>query len=135
MRGSTAPAAPRINEVSLLMRAAESLLNAATDEASVLGQATEMLGEQFGYAIRYLLLYDRERDELYTGAAAGEGAEDAAVRSYRMSTARGLTGAAARMRAILNVGDASADPRYIALTPPFRSVISFPLTPPAHPLA
>ena len=59
----------RTNELSLLMRAAETLLNAATDEASVLTEATELLGEQFGYAMRYLLLYDASRDELYAGAA------------------------------------------------------------------
>ena len=127
MAVSTPPTPPRINELSLLMHAAETLLNAATDEASVLEQATEMLGEQFGYAIRYLLLYDRERDELYTSAAAGEGADDVAVRSYRMSAARGLTGAAARTRAVLNVGDVSADPRYIAVTSTCRSEICVPL--------
>jgi len=67
---------PRANELSILMRAAETLLNAATDEGSVLTQATELLGEQFGYAMRYLLLHDPERDELYAAAAAGEGSDD-----------------------------------------------------------
>jgi diguanylate cyclase (GGDEF)-like protein len=121
------PMPPRINELSLLMRAAETLLNAATDEASVLEQTTELLGEQFGYSMRYLLLYDAERDELYAAAAAGEGSEDPAVRSYRMSTARGLTGTAARTRTIVNVGDVSTDPRYVAVATSCRSEIVVPL--------
>src|SRR4030088_822935 len=112
---------PRANELSLLMRAAETLLNAATDEASVLSQATELLGEQFGYAMRYLLLHDPERDELYAAAAAGEGSNDPAARSYRMSPARGLTGVAARTRAVVNVGDVASDPRYISVAPTCRS--------------
>src|SRR5438045_204163 len=86
---------PRANELSVLMRAADALLNAATDEASVLSHAVELLGEQFGYSMRYLLLYDAERDELYTGMAAGEGSMEAAVMNYRMSTELGLTGACA----------------------------------------
>ena len=115
------------NELSLLMRAAETLLNAATDEAEVLRQATELLGGQFGYAMRYVLLFDRDRDELHIAAAAGEGSDDPAVRSYRMSTARGLTGAAARARAIVNVGDVSADSRYIDVAAPCRSELCVPL--------
>ena len=111
----------RANELSLLMRAAETLLNAATDEASVLTEATELLGDQFGYAMRYLLMYDASRDELYAGAAAGEGSDDPSVRAYRMPTTRGLTGLAARTRAIVNVGDVSADPRYISVAPSCRS--------------
>jgi diguanylate cyclase (GGDEF)-like protein len=118
---------PRVNELSLLMRAAETLLNAATDEASVLSQVTELLGEQFGYSTRYLLLYDRERDELYAAAAAGEGSDDPAVRSYRMSTGHGLTGIAARTRTIVNVGDVAADPRYISVAQQCRSEICVPL--------
>lgn len=118
---------PRVNELSLLMRAAEVLLNAATDEASVLAQATELLGEQFGYTMRYLLLHDPERDELYAAAAAGEGSDAPGVRSYRMPTARGLTGVAARTRAIVNVGDVSADSRYIPVAPACNSEICVPL--------
>ncbi|MHB8631091.1 MAG: diguanylate cyclase [Candidatus Limnocylindria bacterium] len=118
---------PRANELSLLMHAAETLLNAASDEASVLAQATELLGEQFGYAMRYLLLHDAERDELSVAAVAGEGSDEPAVRSYRMATARGLTGAAARTRTLVNVGDVSADPRYISVVPSCRSEMCVPL--------
>ncbi len=118
---------PRVNELSLLMRAAETLLNAATDEQSVLTHVIELLGEQFGYSMRYLLLYDAAKDELYAATAAGEGSDDPAVRSYRMSTAHGLTGLAARNRSIVNVGDVSSDPRYIAAAPQCRSEICVPL--------
>ena len=118
---------PRVNELSLLMRAAETLLNAATDEQTVLSHVIELLGQQFGYAMRYLLLHDAERDELYAAAAGGDGSDDPAVRSYRMSTAHGLTGIAARTRSIVNVGDVTADPRYISVAPQCRSEICVPL--------
>ena len=122
---ATTPSPP--NELSLLMRAAEELLNAATDEAGVLALVIELLGEPFGYAMRYVLLYDREQDELYAGMAGGDGSDDPAVRSYRMSTSRGLTGVAARTRAIVNVGDVASDQRYISVAPSCRSEISVPL--------
>ena len=118
---------PRTNELSLLMRAADALLNAATDETSVLSHAVELLGEQFGYAMRYILLYDADRRELYTGVAAGEGSADPAVVHYRMSIEHGLTGACARSRAVVNVGDVSADPRYVPASAACRAEICVPL--------
>jgi len=117
----------RTNELSLLMRAADALLNAATDEASVLRLAVELLGEQFGYSMRYLLLYDADRNELYTGVAAGEGSLEPAVKNYRMSIDHGLTGACAKSRAVVNVGDVSSDPRYIAASQNCRAEICVPL--------
>ena len=118
---------PRANELSLLMRAADALLVSATDEAAVLSAAVDVLGEQFGYSMRYVLLFDAERGELYTAVAAGEGSAEAAVMAYRMSIDRGLTGASARTRAIVNVGDVTADPRYVAASPGCRSEICVPL--------
>src|SRR5712692_1312200 len=117
---------PRANELSLLMGAADALLSSATDEASVLAQATELLGEAFGYSIRYVLLFDPEKAELHAAAVAGEGSDDPAVRNYRMSIEHGLTGACARSRAIVNVGDVRADPRYIAVTAACRSEVCVP---------
>lgn len=116
-----------MNELSLLMRAAETLLNAATDEKTVREHVMDLLGESFGYSMRYLLLYDAQRDELYAAAAAGAGSEDPAVRTYRMSTAHGLTGVAARTRTIVNVGDVASDARYISVAPTCRSEICVPL--------
>ncbi len=117
----------RTNELSLLMRAADALLNAATDESSVLTHAVELLGEQFGYSMRYLLLYDAERRELYTGVAAGEGSTEAAVLNYRMSLDHGLTGACAKSRAVVNVGDVLSDARYIPASQNCRAEICVPL--------
>src|SRR5258708_14715463 len=94
----------RTNELSLLMRAADALLNAATDEAAVLRHAVELLGEPFGYSMRYLLLYDAERNELFTGVAAGEGRMEPAVKNYRMTIEHGLTGACAASPAGVNRG-------------------------------
>jgi putative methionine-R-sulfoxide reductase with GAF domain len=118
---------PRANELSLLMRAADALLNAATDEASVLSHAVELLGEQFGYSMRYLLLYDAEHKELFTGVAAGDGSTDDGVMNYRMSVEHGLTGACATTRTVVNVGDVSTDPRYIAASQSCRSEMCVPL--------
>jgi len=118
---------PRANELSLLMRAADALLNAATDEASVLRHTVDLLGEQFGYSMRYVLLYDAERNELFTSVAAGEGSMDPAVKNYRMSIEHGLTGACAKTRAVVNVGDVSSDPRYVAASPNCRAEICVPL--------
>jgi diguanylate cyclase (GGDEF)-like protein len=118
---------PRANELSLLMRAADALLNAATDEAGVLSHAVELLGEQLGYAMRYILLHDPERNELYTAKAAGDRSQDAAVMNYRMSIDQGLTGLCARTRAVVNVGDVLNDPRYIAASPDCRAEICVPL--------
>jgi diguanylate cyclase (GGDEF)-like protein len=118
---------PPANELSLLMRAADALLNAALDEASVLSHAVELLGEQFGYSMRYLLLYDAERAELYTGMAAGEGSTEASVLNYRMTIERGLTGVCAKTRALVNVGDVSNDDRYIAASATCRSEMCAPL--------
>jgi diguanylate cyclase (GGDEF)-like protein len=108
------------------MRAADALLSSATDEASVLATATELLGEAFGYSIRYVLLFDPEKAELHAAAVAGEGSDDPAVKNYRMSVEYGLTGACARSRAIVNVGDVRADPRYIAVTAGCRSEVCVP---------
>ena len=47
--------------------------------------------------------------------------------NYRMSTELGLTGACARSRVILNVGDVASDPRYIAASPSCRSEMCVPL--------
>lgn len=109
------------------MRAADALLNAATDEAAVLWHAVELLGEPFGYSMRYLLLYDAERNELFTGVAAGEGSLEPAVKNYRMTIEHGLTGACATSRAVVNVGDVSNDPRYIAASQNCRAEICVPL--------
>ena len=117
----------RADELSLLMRAAEVLLESATAETTVLTRATELLGEQLGYTTRYVLLHDPERDEVYSAAVAGEGSSEPAVRHYRNSTSRGLTGACARSRAIVNVGDVLADPRYVGVTPGCRSEICVPI--------
>ena len=118
---------PGANELSLLMRAADALLNAALDERTVLTHAVELLGEQFGYSMRYLLLYDAEHNELYTGMAAGDGSADPAVLNYRMSIDQGLTGVCARTRALVNVGDVTRDGRYIAASAACRSEMCVPL--------
>jgi len=118
---------PRSAELPLLMRAAEILLSAATDEREVLARATEVLGDQFGYDMRYILLYDPERDELHVGAASGATSDSAALPLYRAKADRGLTGACVRSRTIVNVGDVAKDPRFIAVVNDHGSEICVPI--------
>ncbi|HKW78825.1 MAG TPA: diguanylate cyclase [Candidatus Limnocylindria bacterium] len=122
----TKTAFPRA-DVDLLMRSAESLLTAATDEVRLLDVATELLGEQFGYGARYVMLHDDSRAELYLGGAAGELADSPAVREYRARDDAGLAGACWTTRAIVNVRDVGADPRYVAVLPSCRSEICMPI--------
>jgi diguanylate cyclase (GGDEF)-like protein len=97
----------------LLARTAESLFT-ATDERVLIESAIAVLADSFGYGLRYVLLYDATSGELYYRAGAGPGAEEA--RGFRTKLGVGLTGIAAATREILNIGDVSADPRFIAKT-------------------
>jgi diguanylate cyclase (GGDEF)-like protein len=97
------------------MRATEALLLAAHDEQAVLATATNLLGEHFGYGARSVLLYQKGADELVMGHAAGAGSDDPAVIGWRRKLGEGLSGIAAKTRAIVNVGDLWADPRTIRI--------------------
>jgi diguanylate cyclase (GGDEF)-like protein len=97
----------------LLARVAEDLLT-ATDERVLLESAIALLGDSFAYGMRYVLLYDAVRGDLYFQVGAGPRADDA--RGFRTKLGVGLTGTAAATRAIVNVGDVGADPRFIATT-------------------
>ena len=97
----------------LLARVAEDLLT-ATDERVLLESAIALLGDSFGYGLRYVLLYDAARGDLYFHAGAGPQAEKA--RGFRTKLGVGLTGIAAAKRAIVNVGDVGADARFIGTT-------------------
>ena len=118
---------PAEREVPLLMRATEALLLAAYDEAAVLATATNLLGERFGYSMRYVLLHDKVTDELYVAHAAGPGSERPDVRAYRGRVGQGLTGIAAQTRSVVNVPDVRKDPRYIAVVPECASEICIPM--------
>src|SRR5688500_8177907 len=113
--------------VPLLARATEALLLAAYDEDAVLATASNLLGEHFGYPARYVLLYDKTREELYMAHGAGPDAHLPAVKAFRTKPGRGLTGVCAQTRTIVNVGDVRKDPRYIGLVKRCRSEICVPL--------
>jgi diguanylate cyclase (GGDEF)-like protein len=117
----------REREVPLIMRATEALLLAAYDEEAVLAAAVSLLGDHFGYGARYVLLYDRQRDELAVAHAAGTGADRPEVKAFRTKLGQGLTGIAAQTRAIVNVGDVRRDPRYLSVIAECRSEICVPL--------
>jgi two-component system, cell cycle response regulator len=97
----------------LLARAATDLLT-ASDERVLIESAIALLGDSFGYGLRYVLLYDPARGDLYFHAGAGPRAEEA--RGFRTKLGVGLTGIAGATREIVNVGDVSADPRFLTTT-------------------
>ena len=109
------------------MRSAEQLLLVATDELRLLDVATELLGEQYGYGARYVVLHDDATNELYLGGAAGALADTVAVRSYRRPDAAGLSGSCWSTGQIVNVADVHADPRYMEVLPTCRSEICVPI--------
>ena len=114
-------------EIDLLMRSAEELLLAATDEGKLLAVATELLGEQYGYGARYVLLHDAARHELYTGGFAGPLTEIEEARSFRAGDDAGVAGACFASGTVVNVRDVALDPRYIAVLPSCRSEICIPI--------
>jgi diguanylate cyclase (GGDEF)-like protein len=109
------------------MRSAEQLLLVATDEARLLAVGTELLGAQYGYGARYVVLHDDAAGELYLGGAAGALADTLAVRGYRRPDSAGLSGACWATGEIVNVGDVHADPRYMEVLPSCRSEICVPI--------
>ncbi len=115
------------SEIDLLMRSAEELLLAASDEQKVLIVATELLGEQYGYGARYVLLHDEARRELYTAGFAGPLAEIEAARRFRAAQDEGVSGACFTGRCVVNVPDVSTDLRYISVLPSCRSEICIPI--------
>ena len=115
------------NELTLLMRATESLLLAAYDERAVLATAANLLGDRFGYSTRSILLYHKGADELVMAYAAGPGADDPDVLSWRRPLGEGLSGVAAKTRKIVNVGDLRADTRTIRISRGQTSRICVPM--------
>jgi diguanylate cyclase (GGDEF)-like protein len=109
------------------MKSAEALLLAATDEARLLRVATELLGEQFGYGGRYVLLHDGRSRELYLCGAAGTLTDADRVQGYRAEDHIGLAGACWQTGEILNCPDVEADSRYVSVLPSCRSEICVPI--------
>src|SRR5207237_9357876 len=109
------------------MRSAEQLLLVATDEARLLATATELLGEEYGYGARYVVLHDPRTAELYVGGAAGKIADASAIKAYRRPEAAGLSGACWTTAAMVNVRDVRADARYMEVLPSCRSEICVPI--------
>lgn len=110
--------------VPLLMRAAGELL-VAEDEASVVRTAMRLLGDHYGYGSRYLLM--RDGTSLRTVAADGPGSDTPEAQTFRTAIGKGLTGACAELRRVLNVRDVTRDPRYIATIVGTRSEICVPV--------
>ena len=114
-------------EIDLLMRSAEELLLAATDEGQVLALATELLGEQCGYGARYVLLHDAAQHELYIAGFAGPLADIEAARRFRTRDDVGIVGACFAGSTVVNVPDVALDTRYVGVLPSCRSEICIPI--------
>lgn len=114
-------------ELAMLMKAAESLLLAATHEHEVLETAITILGERFGYGTRALLLFDARKEDLYVASAAGMGHQRPEVMNFRVRVGDGLTGTCALYRRVVNVTDVRRDPRYLMILPETVSEIDVPL--------
>src|SRR2546429_6178890 len=104
------------------MRSAEQLLLVATDEARLLATATELLGEEYGYGARYVVLHDPRTAELYVGGAAGKIADASAIKAHRKPGAAGPSGACLTTAAMVDVRDGRAHARDIEVLSSFRSV-------------
>jgi diguanylate cyclase (GGDEF)-like protein len=111
----------------LLTNAAERLLIAANEGSDVLSVATDLLGEGFGYGMRYILRYEPARDELVMARAAGPTSDRPEVRDFRVANGVGITGTCAATRRVVNVADARADPRYLSVVTECASEICVPL--------
>ncbi|HYY55024.1 MAG TPA: GAF domain-containing protein [Candidatus Dormibacteraeota bacterium] len=114
-------------ELAMLMKAAESLLLAATQEREVLDAAMAILGERFGYGTRAMLLFDQQREELSVATAAGVGVDRPEMKNFRTRLGEGLTGTSALYRHIVNVPDVRRDSRYLRVLPETVSEIDVPL--------
>src|ERR1051325_11176483 len=115
-------------DLELLMHSAEQLLLVATDELQLLDVATELLGAQYGYGARYVVLHDATKKELYLGGVSGPLAQTEGVRDYRRPDNAGLSGFAFTNDEIVNVPDVRADPRYMEVLPSCCSEICVPIT-------
>jgi diguanylate cyclase (GGDEF)-like protein len=115
------------SDLDLLMRSAEELLLVATDESKLLALTTELLGAQYGYGARYVMLHDPKRHELYLAASSGEYADGDQVRAYRAPEEIGLNGACFTSRRIVNVADVRTDGRYVEVLPTCCSEICVPI--------
>ena len=83
---------PKATVVDLLMRAAERLMLAAQDEGAVLRGAIDLLGDRFGYEMRYVLLWRPERKVLEMAVVGGPAADRPEVRAFTTRLGVGLTG-------------------------------------------
>jgi len=110
--------------VPLLIRAAGELL-VAEDEASLIHTAMQLLGDHYGYGARYLLL--RDGALLRTAAVDGPGTDTPEARSFTTTLGKGLAGACAEQRKVLNVRDVTRDSRYVGVVEGTRSEVCVPL--------
>ncbi len=78
---------------------------AITDLTKLLGVIVDAACDVLGCERATIFLYDRKSHELYSIVATG-------VEGIRFSADRGIAGAAASQRAVINVPDAYADPRF-----------------------
>lgn len=109
------------------MRAVEVLLLAAHDERAVFRAAMTLLGDHFGYGLRYLLRWDATRGELVMAEAAGPAVVRPEVRDFRTPLGVGLTGRCAATLGVVYAPDVRADPSYLGVVPECASELCIPI--------
>jgi diguanylate cyclase (GGDEF)-like protein len=113
--------------VDLLVRSAEAMLLSASDEGRILEAAMSLLGQQYGYGSRYVLLHDAESRELRLATVATSLREDEYRPDYRCADDVGLAGLCFQMRTVVNCPDVTSDDRYVRILPWCRSEILVPV--------
>jgi diguanylate cyclase (GGDEF)-like protein len=117
----------KASTLDLLVRAAEGLLHVAEDERAVLRSAVDLLGDRFGYDMRFILLWRPERKLLEMAEVGGRAGDRREVRSFTTTLGVGLTGRCAESLRSLYAPDVCADPRYVRAVAECASELCVPI--------
>jgi PAS domain S-box-containing protein len=109
LRGQQAEIERHIAEVTTLNKLSQ-VITSILDLHEILAIIVDHAHWLLDAAAASVILYDRERDELWFGAASGEGAEF--VQNRRLETGKGIVNWVIQHGEPLLVADASKDPRF-----------------------
>ena len=101
-------------------------LSSTLDLDDLFNKALELLRDRLGYTACGILLFDREKDELYIKQITGRNLEEAEKLRFKVGI-DGLVGWVAKTGDLVYVPDVSKDSRYIPGGPSIKSEAAFPL--------
>ncbi len=119
-----------------IQRALETTMDVAQRITAILNleallyQVAQRIKDHYGYTYVGIFLLDETGDFMVARAGTGETGRMLCEQGYRLAVGReGIVGWAAGQRQIANVGDVTADPRYIPLpeNPAIASALALPL--------